>query len=51
MLTSVGLLGAFLAPIAGGEIIGRAGYRPAFLLAGGVAVVGIALAWYAPDVR
>jgi len=49
MLTSVGLLGAFLAPIAGGEIIGRAGYRPAFLLAGGVAVAGIALAWYAPN--
>ncbi|WP_276302242.1 MFS transporter [Halorussus lipolyticus] len=51
MLTSVGLLGAFLAPIVGGEIIGRAGYRPAFLLAGGVAVAGIALAWYAPEGR
>ncbi|WP_246045669.1 MFS transporter [Halorussus ruber] len=49
MLTSVGLLGAFLAPIVGGEIIGRAGYRPAFLLAGAVAVAGVALAWYAPD--
>jgi predicted MFS family arabinose efflux permease len=49
MLTSVGLLGAFVAPIAGGAIIDRAGYRPAFLLAGGVAVVGVVLAWYAPD--
>ena len=51
MLTSVGLLGAFLAPIVGGEIIDRAGYRPAFLLAVVVALVGIVLAWYAPDAR
>ncbi|NEU58298.1 MFS transporter [Halorussus sp. MSC15.2] len=51
MLTSVGLFGAFAAPIAGGAIIDRVGYRPAFLLAGVVAVVGVALAWYAPDVR
>ncbi|MFC4451796.1 MFS transporter [Halorussus aquaticus] len=51
MLTSVGLFGAFAAPIAGGAIIDRAGYRPAFLLAGVVAVLGVALAWYAPDVR
>jgi predicted MFS family arabinose efflux permease len=48
MLTSVGLLGAFAAPIAGGAIIDRAGYRPAFLVAGGVALLGVALAWYAP---
>ena len=51
MLTSVGLLGAFLAPIVGGAVIDRAGYRPAFLLAGGVAVVGVALAWRAPEGR
>ncbi|WP_254270273.1 MFS transporter [Halorussus aquaticus] len=51
MLTSVGLFGAFAAPIAGGAIIDRAGYRPAFLLAGVVAVLGVAPAWYAPDVR
>ncbi|USZ69986.1 MFS transporter (plasmid) [Halorussus salilacus] len=51
MLTSVGLLGAFLAPIVGGEIIARAGYRPAFLLATGVAVLGAVLSWYAPEVR
>jgi predicted MFS family arabinose efflux permease len=50
MLTSVGLFGAFIAPLVGGEIISRTGYRPAFLLAGVVAVVGVALAWYAPDV-
>ncbi|WP_115864871.1 MFS transporter [Halorussus litoreus] len=51
MLTAVGMLGAFSAPIVGGEIIDRAGYRPAFLLAGAVAVAGIVLAWRAPDVR
>lgn len=51
MLTSVGLLGAFLAPIVGGAVIDRAGYRPAFLLAVAVALVGIALAWRAPEVR
>ncbi|UPV76401.1 MFS transporter (plasmid) [Halorussus limi] len=51
LLTSVGLLGAFVAPIAGGAIIDAAGYRPAFLVAGVVAVLGVALAWYAPDVR
>ncbi|WP_137286326.1 MFS transporter [Halorussus salinisoli] len=51
MLTSVGLFGAFAAPIAGGAIIDRAGYRPAFLLAGVVAVAGVVLAWYAPDNR
>lgn len=49
MLTSVGLFGAFAAPIAGGEIISRAGYRPAFLVAAVVAVAGVVLAWYAPD--
>ena len=49
MLTSVGLFGAFAAPIVGGEIIDRAGYEPAFLLAGGVAAAGVALAWYAPE--
>ena len=35
LLTSVGLLGAFAAPIAAGTIIDRAGYGPAFLVAGG----------------
>jgi nitrate/nitrite transporter NarK len=49
LLTSVGLLGAFVAPIAGGAIISRVGYRPAFVVAGVVAVLGVALAWRAPD--
>ncbi|PSP64293.1 MFS transporter [Halobacteriales archaeon QH_8_64_26] len=49
LLTSVGLFGAFIGPIVAGGIIDRAGYRPAFLLAGGVAVFGIVLAWRAPE--
>lgn len=49
MLTSVGLFGAFLAPIVAGAIIERAGYRPAFLLAGGAAVLGVVLSWRAPE--
>ncbi|WP_132058857.1 MFS transporter [Halorussus amylolyticus] len=51
MLTSVGMTGAFLAPIVGGEIIARAGYNTAFLVAGAVALAGVALAWRAPEVR
>jgi MFS family permease len=47
-LTSVGLLGAFLAPIGAGGIIGIAGYRPTFLIAGAVGVAGILLALRAP---
>jgi predicted MFS family arabinose efflux permease len=47
-LTSVGLLGAFLAPIGAGSVIGAAGYRPTFLIAGGVGVAGILLALRAP---
>jgi predicted MFS family arabinose efflux permease len=49
VMTSVGLFGAFLAPIVAGAIIERAGYRPAFLLAVVVAIVGIGLAWRAPE--
>jgi predicted MFS family arabinose efflux permease len=49
LLTSVGLLGAFAAPIAAGAIIDRAGYAPAFLVAGGVALVGALLAVRAPE--
>ncbi len=51
VLTSVGLLGAFLAPVAAGAIIDRAGYRPAFVVAFVVALLGVALAWRAPEVR
>lgn len=47
--TSIGLAGAFLAPIAGGIVIDAAGYRTAFLLAGLLAVGGIVLAWWAPE--
>lgn len=49
LLTSVGLLGAFAAPIAAGIIIDRAGYGPAFFVAGGVALAGILLALRAPE--
>lgn len=49
--TSVGLAGAFAAPIVGGAVIETAGYRPAFLLAGLVGLVGIAVAWRAPPTR
>jgi predicted MFS family arabinose efflux permease len=48
MLTSVGLLGAFLAPIGAGAVIGTAGYRTAFLVAGVVGGVGIVLSLQAP---
>ena len=48
-LTSVGLAGAFLAPIAGGALIERAGYGPAFLVASALAVCGAVLAWWAPE--
>ncbi len=49
LLTSVGLLGAFVAPIAAGTIIDRAGYGSAFLVAGGVAFIGVLLALRAPE--
>jgi len=48
VMTSVGLFGAFLAPIVAGEIIARSGYRDAFLAAFVVALGGVALAWVAP---
>ncbi len=47
--TSVGLAGAFLSPIAGGAVVDAAGFDVAFLLAGCLAVVGVALAWRAPE--
>ncbi|MBX0325260.1 MFS transporter [Halomicroarcula sp. F13] len=47
--TSVGLTGAFLAPIAGGVIVDIAGFDTAFLLAGVLAICGIAVAWVAPE--
>ena len=47
--TSLGLAGAFLAPIAGGIIIDTAGYRSAFLLAAAFAGCGAVVAWWAPE--
>lgn len=47
--TSIGLAGAFVAPIAGGAVVNRAGFEPAFLLAGVVAVAGTIIAWQAPE--
>lgn len=47
--TSVGLAGAFIAPIAGGVLIDRGGYVAAFVVAGALALVGVLLAWRAPE--
>ncbi|WP_254544839.1 MFS transporter [Halomarina pelagica] len=47
--TSIGLAGAFLAPIAGGVVVDLAGFDTAFTLAGGLALCGIAIAWRAPE--
>jgi len=48
-MTSVGLFGAFLAPIVAGELIERSGYRAAFVAGLVVALAGVLLAWRAPD--
>ena len=48
-LTSVGLAGAFLAPIAGGALIGATGFGPAFAAAGALGLLGAVLARYAPE--
>lgn len=48
-LTSVGLSGAFIAPIAGGAIIDTAGYDAAFFIAGVAGLLGIGVAWRAPE--
>jgi len=47
--TSVGLAGAFLAPIVGGAVVDAAGFDAAFLLAGALAGAGTVLAWRAPE--
>ena len=47
--TSVGLAGAFVAPIAGGVVIEAAGYRTAFLLVAGLGAAGVLVAWRAPE--
>ncbi|MFC4408165.1 MFS transporter [Haloarchaeobius iranensis] len=48
-LTSIGLAGAFLAPIVGGALIDATNYGTAFLGAGALGLVGIAVAWFAPE--
>jgi predicted MFS family arabinose efflux permease len=47
--TSIGLAGAFLAPIVGGAIVDTAGFDTAFLLAGVLGGCGVVIAWYAPE--
>jgi len=49
MLTSVGLFGAFVAPIGAGAMIEAAGYRPAFGVAVVVGATGVAVALRAPE--
>ncbi len=48
-LTSVGLAGGFLSPIVGGALIGASGYPLAFAAGGALGLVGVALAWFAPE--
>jgi predicted MFS family arabinose efflux permease len=48
-LTSVGLAGAFVAPIAGGALVGTVGYGTAFAAAGVLCLLGAGLAWFAPE--
>nr|WP_303647264.1 MFS transporter [Haloarchaeobius sp. FL176] len=48
-LTSVGLAGAFAAPIVGGALIDATSYDVAFLVAGLLGLVGVAVAWQAPE--
>jgi predicted MFS family arabinose efflux permease len=47
--TSVGLAGAFLAPTVGGAAIETVGFEAAFLGAGGLAILGVGLAWATPE--
>jgi predicted MFS family arabinose efflux permease len=49
VLTSVGLAGAFVAPIAGGAVVSTFGYPAAFGLAGALGALGAGLAWLAPE--
>lgn len=47
--TSIGLAGAFIAPIVGGVVVDLAGFDTSFFLAGILAICGIAVAWQAPE--
>lgn len=48
-LTSVGLAGASIAPIAAGRLIDASNYAIAFLVAGALGVLRALLAWHAPE--
>lgn len=49
MVTSIGLSGAFIGPIAAGKIIDVFNYRISFLSFGILGLLGIVLAWSAPE--
>ena len=49
LLTSAGLLGAFLAPLGAGAIIQSVGYGPTFLVAAVVGVAGVLVGWRTPE--
>jgi len=48
-LTTVGLAGGFLSPIAGGALVGTSGYAAGFAAGGALGLLGVALAWFAPE--
>jgi predicted MFS family arabinose efflux permease len=47
--TSLGLTGAAIAPIAGGALIDATSYGTAFLVASALALLGVGIAWVAPE--
>ena len=49
ILTSVGMSGAFFAPIVGGAVIRTAGYDVAFTLSGAVAILGLFVTLRVPE--
>jgi nitrate/nitrite transporter NarK len=50
VLNAAAFFGAFSAPIISGLLIDRSEYTAAFLYIGGLALVGVVLAWRAPEV-
>lgn len=47
--TTLGLAGAFVAPIAGGALIETTSYETAFLVASALSLLGVGIAWIAPE--
>ncbi|MFB6311596.1 MAG: nitrate/nitrite transporter [Salinirussus sp.] len=47
--TSVGTLGGFVAPLAGGVLVEHGGYSAAFGAAVVFAVIGVAVSWFTPE--